>query len=84
MNIVRIEGPNEALGAVMAMQQAIVFAGEDLEPGRGRLSAYVDSTDIPAIEGLGTTVTVLMSEAEHDTLLAELSAQLDDEKPRIA
>ena len=84
MNIVRIEGPTEALDAVVAMPQAIVFAGEDLEPGRGELSAYVETADIPAIEGLGTTVTVVLSDAEHDALLAELDTQFDDQKPRIA
>ena len=84
MNIVRIEGPNDALGAVLAMPQAIVFAGEDLEPGRGRLSAYVETADIPTIEALGTTVTVLVSEADRDAQMTELYAQLDDQKPRIA
>jgi hypothetical protein len=84
LNIVRIEGPTAALGAVLAMPQVIVFAGQDLEPGRGRLSAYVETADIPTIEGLGTTVTVLLSEGEHDALLAELDTQFDDEKPRTA
>ena len=84
MNIVRIEGPNEALGAVLAMPQAIVFAGKDLEPGRGQLSAYVETADIPTIEGLGTSVTVLVSEADRDAQIAALYAQLDDEKPRTA
>ena len=84
LNIVRIEGPTEALGAVLAMSQVTVFAGQDLEPGRARLSAYVETADIPTIEGLGTTVTVLSSEAEQAALLAELDTQFDDQKPRIA
>jgi hypothetical protein len=84
MNIVVIEGPSDALDAVLAMPQATVFAGDDLEPGRGQLSAYVETADIPTIEALGTTVTIVLSESDHDALLAELDTQFDDQKPRIA
>ena len=84
LNIVRIEGAAAALAAVVAMPQVTVFSGEDLEAGRGSLSAYVETADIPTIEGLGTTVTVLMDDGEHDALLAELETQFDDEKPRLA
>jgi hypothetical protein len=84
LNIVRIDGPPEALSAVRLMPQVIVFAGEDLEPGRGRLSAYVESADIPAIEALGTTVNVLVSESEREAQMTELYAQLEGDEPPVA
>jgi hypothetical protein len=50
---VHIERPEAALDAVRSMPQSIVYGGEDVEPGRGSLYAYVGSADIPAIEAWG-------------------------------
>jgi hypothetical protein len=45
------------LDVVRSMPQTIVYGGEDVEPGRGRLYASFESADIPAIEALRATVT---------------------------
>jgi hypothetical protein len=84
LNRVHIEGPEAALDAVRLMPQTIVYGGEDVEPGRGRLFAYVESADIPAIEALGATVTVVVSEAEREAKLNELYARLEDDEPPVA
>jgi hypothetical protein len=82
LHLVQIDGPEDALDAVGLMRQVILVAGEDVEPGRGRLYAYVSPADRGAIEALGTVGTVMKDEAEREAQLTELSRASKTASPR--